>query len=214
MAQALPPHPLAAPPIALTMATGGASRSDAAPADSAAAASASAQGQGQRPPQSGTDGSAAMADHPEALDALLKALDDPSAQVREKAALAVGFWPDASAGEALIRALTDPDAQVREKAAIGLAMRRRPGAVGPLIAVLRDSDPQVREKAAIALGTTGSREAWTALANAMNDPDPQVREKVAAALILLKTDSAGIAENETLSAAVRLGLRLLEGLVK
>jgi HEAT repeats len=151
---------------------------------------------------------------PEALAALLEAVNDRDAQVREKAALVIGLWPDERASAALIHALADPDAQVREKAAIGLALRRRPGAVEALLAAIRDPDAQVREKAAIALGMSGDQRAAAALAAAMNDPDPQVREKVASALLLLQSGRSGIAEEAVLPAAIRLGLRALVNLVR
>jgi beta-lactamase regulating signal transducer with metallopeptidase domain len=200
-------HPVSAPPIVQQMATGGAAVLPAPPPASAVVGSDEQSAGVQAPAAAEPEAAAQTA----ALDGLLTALADPDAQVREKAAIVVGFWPDERAGDALIRALADPDAQVREKAAVGLALRRRPGAVGPLVAAMRDPDSQVREKAAIALGTTGGADAWTALSGALSDPDPQVREKAAAALLLLKTGS-GLPGSETLPAVVRLGLRMYQQL--
>jgi beta-lactamase regulating signal transducer with metallopeptidase domain len=122
---------------------------------------------------------------PEITDALVGALSDTNAQVREKAALGLAFTPGADVIDPLLTALRDSDGQVREKAAIGLAFRRDPRIVSPLITAMSDDDSQVREKAAIALGASGDSRALAALQRAVHDPDSQVREKAVAGLLLL-----------------------------
>ena len=115
------------------------------------------------------------------------ALDDSDQDVREKAALALGFSSSPEAIPGLLKALADPHAQVREKAAIGLALRRDARVTSALIAAMDDPDPQVREKAAISLGTSGDSRAAAVLARALRDPDSQVREQAAAGLIVLRS---------------------------
>ena len=123
----------------------------------------------------------------EATRALSGALDDPSGQVREKAAIALALEKSPAAIPPLIRALRDADAQVREKAALGLGWRKDERVVEPLIAALRDSDPQVREKAALALGASGDARAAAPLEAALKDPDAQVREKAVVGLMMLRS---------------------------
>ena len=53
---------------------------------------------------------------------LLAAIEDRDAQVREKAAIALGASGDARAIGALQKAMRDPDSQVREKAVAGLVL--------------------------------------------------------------------------------------------
>ena len=115
------------------------------------------------------------------------ALDDFDQDVREKAALALGFRSSPDAIPGLLKALADPDSQVREKAAIGLALRRDARVTSALIAAMDDPDPQVREKAAISLGTSGAPRAAAVLERALQDPDSQVREQAATGLILLSS---------------------------
>ena len=49
-------------------------------------------------------------------------MEDSDAQVREKAAIALGASGDARAVGALTKAMKDPDSQVREKAVAGLVL--------------------------------------------------------------------------------------------
>lgn len=121
----------------------------------------------------------------EITGALVGALSDTNAQVRERAALGLAFTPGADVIDPLLVALRDADGQVREKAAIGLAFRRDPRIVSPLITAMSDHDSQVREKAAIALGASGDPRALDVLQRAVHDPDSQVREKAVAGLLLL-----------------------------
>ncbi len=118
----------------------------------------------------------------EAVNALAGALEDPSRDVRESAALGLAMSHDQDAIQPLIRALEDPDADVREKAALGLGFRSESSVVDPLIAALGDPSAQVREKAAIGLGLRRLPHVVDALLEAASDPDSQVREKVVIAL--------------------------------
>ena len=57
---------------------------------------------------------------PEVVPALLKALTDRDAQVREKAAIGLALRRDERVTDALIAAAGDPDSQVREMVALAL----------------------------------------------------------------------------------------------
>jgi HEAT repeat protein len=116
-----------------------------------------------------------------AVEPLIAALKDPKAQVRERAAEALGRIGDARAVEPLITCLKNPgldqpaadgqdmsnsdesddqkkahaeeNAQVRQKASEALGKLGKP-AVEPLLACLDEKDPSVRCLAATALGQT------------------------------------------------------------
>lgn len=141
---------------------------------------------------------------------LESALDNSDQDVREKAALALGFSSSPEAIPGLLKALADHDAQVREKAAIGLALRRDARVTAALIAAMDDPDPQVREKAAISLGTSGDPRAAAVLERALRDPDSQVREQAAAGLIVLRSSpqDGGQADRVRNRLGVLAGLRI------
>lgn len=120
-----------------------------------------------------------------AVQALAKALADPSPSVRESAALGLALRSGPGVVEPLLGALSDPSAQVREKAAIGLAMRPQRRVVDALLEAMADDDAQVREKVVIALGLSGDARVQDALTAALDDEDAQVREKAAKALTTL-----------------------------
>jgi HEAT repeat protein len=116
------------------------------------------------------------------VDARIAALRDPDADVRERAAYALGQIGDARAVEPLIAALRDPEAEVRWRAAYALRQISDAHAVEPLIAALRDPDWHVRERAAGALEQIGDARAVEPLIAALRDPDADVRESAADAL--------------------------------
>ncbi len=121
----------------------------------------------------------------ELIEPLVRALEDPDADVREKAALGLAFRSDSTVVDPLLTALGDESAQVREKAAMGLSFRRSPRVVNALIKAAADPDSQVREKVILALGFSGDARATAAIVEATKDPDPQVREKAVTALTML-----------------------------
>jgi HEAT repeat protein/beta-lactamase regulating signal transducer with metallopeptidase domain len=126
-----------------------------------------------------------------AVAALVEALKDEDAEVREQALFALSQIDGPRATEALIAALKDPNPQVRQKAVYGLGMRHGEGQVDALTGALRDSNAQVREKAAWSLGMRGNRNSVEPLVNALRDEDAEVRQKAAWALGL-KGDSRAI----------------------
>ncbi len=117
-----------------------------------------------------------------AVAALLEALKDEDAEVREHALFALSQIGGTVATEALVVALKDGNPQVREKAVWALGMRPGAGHVDDLINALRDSNAQVREKAAWSLGMVGNQSAIEPLTNALRDEDAEVRQKAAWAL--------------------------------
>lgn len=133
----------------------------------------------------------ARSDDDSAIPALVDAMDDLDAQVREQAAIGLAVRSSPDVLEPLLRAIRDPDAQVREKAAIGLSLRRDPRVIDALLIAIADEDAQVREKVAIALGTSGDPRAVSALKTAIADRDGQVREKAALGLVLLTSTPLG-----------------------
>jgi beta-lactamase regulating signal transducer with metallopeptidase domain len=112
-----------------------------------------------------------------ARTAVIRELEHPDDDVREKSVIALAIRSDPDVIDPLLRALEDPSSQVREKAAMGLAFRRRPDVVEALLAAADDPDSQVREKVIFALGLSGDDRAIAALTTALDDSDAQVREK-------------------------------------
>ena len=83
-----------------------------------------------------------------AREALVEALDDPSASVREQALHALVRLRDESTVPYLEEALESGDAEMREEAAWGLGMMRRKEAAASLARALTDEIDNVREQAA------------------------------------------------------------------
>jgi HEAT repeat protein len=92
------------------------------------------------------------------LPALRQCLDDPVAEVRYSAALALGDLADRDSAEKLAQLLSE------------------------------DDDPMVRQAAAVSLGVVGDDGVEDALLKATKDPSSDVRFHVAAALPRLKAD--------------------------
>ena len=87
---------------------------------------------------------------------LLRLIEDPSAAIRRRSALAIGRVRVADGVPALVSALSDPQMDVREIAAFGLGLIGNPAAVEPLAEALRDVSPVVQGRAAQALGMLGA----------------------------------------------------------
>jgi beta-lactamase regulating signal transducer with metallopeptidase domain len=85
-------------------------------------------------------------------DALMTALSDESADVREQAIAGLASLRDPRALPALVKALSDSSADVREHAAMALGAIGDPAAIDPLTTALKDRSADVREMAAMALG--------------------------------------------------------------
>lgn len=120
-----------------------------------------------------------------AVPALVAALADPDARVREDAAAALGrIGPAARAAIGpLVATFADTDPYLAGAAAVALA-RIGTEAVPALVVALADAKENVRWSAAIALGRLGSAalEAAPALARALGDASENVRSCAATAL--------------------------------
>ena len=141
-----------------------------------------------------------------AVEPLIAAFKDGDANVRLRAADALGKIGDARAIEPLTAALEDEDPSVRAVVANALSMikgaemgQARAAAFGrikdaktvePLIAALKDEQAVVRSRAASALGRIGGDGAVEALAAALKDEDAGVRTAAALALAQIKDAKA------------------------
>lgn len=110
------------------------------------------------------------------------ALRDPDANVRARAARALGQHRAQAAATVLRTALGDEDAGVRGQAAWALGRIRDDAAVDGLLSLLRDPVQEVRERAAWALGALRNPAAVDGLVAALEDADAAVQERIAWAL--------------------------------
>jgi len=120
------------------------------------------------------------------------ALSDPSQEVRENAAYALGRCDDQRAFPVLERALRDKSIYVRRSAARALATlaERGYGAKRLLLDALKSDDAQVRRQAALGLLALRDPSLTDTLIAALSDPDDHVRATAARALGLLKAREA------------------------
>lgn len=150
-------------------------------------------------------------------ETFIGALSDPDANVRARAARALGQHRMHAAATVLRTALGDEDADVRKRAAWALGRIRDDAAVDGLLSLLRDPVQEVRERAAWALGTLRNPAAVDGLVAALADADAAVQERIAWALgrirdpratrglITALTVIAGDALHEVIEALARTG---------
>jgi HEAT repeat protein len=119
-------------------------------------------------------------DTPAAVDALVRALEDPDAAVRDRAARALGDRRDPGAIPALAAAVVG--GKGGRGAVWALTQFDGRSLVAPLAAALRDPDPTARALAAGKLAELGDPAIVPALVAALDDQDDHVREEVARAL--------------------------------
>ncbi len=127
---------------------------------------------------------------PRLVEAFIGALSDSDAEVRERAAQALGRHRVGDAVAALGMALGDEAAEVRERAAWALGRIRDAEAVPALGRALDDAEPDVREQAAWALGRIRDAQAVPALGRALDDAEPDVRQQAAWALGMIRDAEA------------------------
>ena len=159
---------------------------------------------------------------PEEIDSRLAktfmgALSDPDANVRARAAQALGRHRVHAAATVLHPALGDEDADVRKRVAWALGRIRDDASVDRLLSLLRDPVQEVRERAAWALGTLRSPAAVDGLVAALEDADDAVQERIAWALGRIRDPRAtrglitalnvnvGDARHEVIEALARIG---------
>jgi len=117
------------------------------------------------------------------VPALIKALEDPSEDVKVTVAGVLGFLKDRTAVPALINTLNDKSAHTRMKAAISLGYIRDTKAIPALSNATKDENEFVRKYACEALGNIG-RDAVPALLEAMKDN--RLRDTATNALLKIK----------------------------
>jgi HEAT repeat protein len=145
-------------------------------------------------------------DDPDVVASLIKALKDPSKNVRAVAAAGLGKTGDATAVEPLLAVLSDEDWAVRKASGDALGRLRDKRAVEPMIALINDLDQDVRETAVHALGEIRDRAAVESLVRALVDPQLSVRTLAASAL--RKVDSKWETLEQALRAIPRLRVAL------
>ncbi len=164
---------------------------------------------------------------PRLIEAFIGALRDTDAEVRERAARALGRNRVTEAAAALRTVLGDENADVRERAAWALGRIRDDAAVQGLLGLLDDPEPDVRERAAWALGMLRNPAAVDGLVAALDDADEDVQERIAWALGRIRDDRAtdglitaldlveGDALEEVIEALGRIGgERALDALIR
>jgi hypothetical protein len=94
---------------------------------------------------------------------LIRRLDDPSREVREEAALALGHIGGDEAVAALIEELRDPQSDVALPVARALRAARDPRSVDALVGAMETADRETASESARALGAIGDARATGAL---------------------------------------------------
>jgi HEAT repeat protein/Zn-dependent protease with chaperone function len=112
---------------------------------------------------------------PATVDALVKALQDADAGVREAAAESLGRLGDGRALEGLATATSDTDAKVRLAAVEALACLDDAGAIPALAKALKDTNVAIRREAAQALARLDAPGVVEPLVAALGDADAHVR---------------------------------------
>lgn len=125
--------------------------------------------------------------NPEAVPALIEALNDPT--ISWLAAESLGKIGDTRAVGPLIAVLNSDEKWLRRNAADALGKLHASSAVEPIIRLLSDKKHDVREIAARVLGQIGDERTVPALHNLENDPDLKVADaaRVSIQLINKKT---------------------------
>ncbi|HEX6053386.1 MAG TPA: HEAT repeat domain-containing protein [Gemmatimonadaceae bacterium] len=125
------------------------------------------------------------------VSGLVERLGSQSPELREVAALGLGFMHPRSAVEPLIRALRDDMPGVRANSAWALGHIEDGRALRPLVDLLADTEPRVRDAAAVAVGRIDSLSSVEALVRVVReDTSPSVRRSAAWALGQLEARGA------------------------
>ena len=111
----------------------------------------------------------------DASRALIEALSDKDAGVREAAAFALGQIASRAATERLTRLLADKDAEVRATAAFALGMLGDRRSIAPLSKAQDDADAGVRSSAVVGLGLMQDEDAVDELIEMLADSSFDVR---------------------------------------
>jgi HEAT repeat protein len=138
-----------------------------------------------------------------ALDAALRAVQDPDPLARRVAAEVLGHLPDPRAAAALVRALDDPDEEVRLAALRGLARTQGGAAQLDVVPLLNAPEPDVRRQAVETLTRLSPYASGLAqfIRPLLADPDSAVRAAAAAALLKSSPDADAASALRALAAA-------------
>lgn len=117
---------------------------------------------------------------------LIEKMDDPSAEVREEAAMALGRIGSPAAVEALVQKLDDPNVDLMPQIARALRQTHDRSSVGALIRHLKDSDRETVSETARTLGEIGDARAAEPLMQVLQESrDSKVISASSAALAQL-----------------------------
>ncbi len=106
-----------------------------------------------------------------------EALENPDADKREDAIIALGETKDTKAIEVISKALTNDSSEDVRLSCIDALLEIGDKSVVDIVSVaLKDKEPWVRESAVEALGELGGEAAIELIKNALNDDDGSVRE--------------------------------------
>jgi len=106
-----------------------------------------------------------------------EALENPNADKREDAIIALGETKDKKAIEVISKALTNDSSEDVRLSCLDALLEIGDKSVVDVVSVaLRDKEPWVRESAVEALGELGGEAAIELIKNALNDDDGSVRE--------------------------------------
>jgi HEAT repeat protein len=125
-----------------------------------------------------------------ASDALVRALDDDSPQVRMEACASLGDLGEPGTLTHLVKRLADGAPPVRQNAAIALGTIGHADGFEPLAEALRDGPPDLRYQAATSLAEIDPARAFEPVMRALDDTDPQVVCAAALALGAIAKDDA------------------------
>jgi HEAT repeat protein len=128
---------------------------------------------------------------PPVRTALINALVETDASVRQAAADALAAQADASTAPALVKAMNDPESSVRAAAAHALGVLKAREALKELIAMLSDTDVEAAVAAANALAELADRAALSRLIDVVTAPDTPAPLYDAAANALAKIHDPG-----------------------
>jgi HEAT repeat protein len=134
----------------------------------------------------------------QAIEPLIKSLDDKVPEVRISAARSLGILGDEKAEEALIAKLdkSSPELQKQIVLALGSSGSKKPTGLSSkktaeaLIRKLRNKDPELRKCAAESLGKLENPESVTPLLKCLEDANPEVRNAAAYSLGTLRAEKA------------------------
>ncbi len=125
------------------------------------------------------------------VNSLIERLGSPSSELREIAALGLGFIHPRTAVEPLMRTLRDNTPGVRANSAWALGHIEDGRALRALVDLFRDDEPRVREAAVVAVGRMDSLSSVEALVRVVReDASASVRRSAAWALGQLEARSA------------------------